>query len=164
MIEPRIRRKSATAEDLARRQESMESMTTTHNTEEDSRIIPPSALRYRPSQPSGNRYVIPLTDGTEIRVTERELEDLPEEYQTAAQLLSPRIAAPRQRRQPNPKRPVPSDTVYEMPPARTQNTDVPQKRRRRSRIHWLVPVGIGMLIMLIGWIALTALGAWWLSD
>src|SRR5579875_1612852 len=60
----------------------------TRNTSEDRSItgIPRSTLRHRPI---GNLYVIPLTDGTEMHVTERELDDVPAEYQYAARLIEP---------------------------------------------------------------------------
>ncbi|HLI87723.1 MAG TPA: VCBS repeat-containing protein [Ktedonobacteraceae bacterium] len=133
----------------------------TRNTSEDRSItgIPRSALRHRPV---GHLYVIPLTDGTEMHVTERELDDLPAEYQYAAHLLAPpQVPTQRQRRHPNPKRPTPSDTVYEMPPARTDPESYLPERRRLPRLHWFVWVGGALFLMLIGWMALSALGNWW---
>lgn len=114
--------------------------------------IPASQLRHRPI---GNLYEIPLTDGTVMRVTERELEDLPEEYQDAAQLVTPHLPSgtPTQRRQPHPKVPIQDDTVYEMPSARQSDTDVSKAYRKRRRIkHPLLYLGVGMLAMLALWV------------
>jgi hypothetical protein len=36
-----------------------------------------------------------------------------------------------------------------------------QQAKPRRRFHWLVWVGVAMLVMLAGWIALSALGNWW---
>jgi len=33
--------------------------------------------------------------------------------------------------------------------------------RRRVQIHWLVFVGVGLLLMIAGWMAFSSLGAWW---
>lgn len=33
--------------------------------------------------------------------------------------------------------------------------------KRKVRFHWLVFAGLAMIIMIIGWIALSALGSWW---
>jgi hypothetical protein len=33
--------------------------------------------------------------------------------------------------------------------------------RQRVRLHWLVFVGLAMFVMIIGWIAFSALGSWW---
>src|SRR5207248_5645254 len=57
---------------------------------QNGQVMPRSAIRYQP-QPlvSQKQYVIPLTNGRVMRVTERELADLPEEYQEAAQVVQP---------------------------------------------------------------------------
>ncbi len=34
-------------------------------------------------------------------------------------------------------------------------------QRNQKRLHWLFFVGLAMLIMIFGWIALSALGTWW---
>ncbi len=31
-------------------------------------------------------------------------------------------------------------------------------------MHWLVWVGLAMLIMIVGWVALSALGTWWTNE
>ena len=95
-----------------------------------------------------------------MRVTERELDDLPKQYQRVAQLITPQIAPPRQRRQPHPKRPTPSDTVYEMPPARETEAPPRSRLRRLPRFHWLVWVGGTVFVMVVGWMILSALGTW----
>jgi len=33
--------------------------------------------------------------------------------------------------------------------------------RRRAQVHWLVFVGVGLLLMIAGWMAFSSLGAWW---
>ena len=33
--------------------------------------------------------------------------------------------------------------------------------RRRVQVHWLVFVGVGLLLMIAGWMAFSSLGAWW---
>jgi hypothetical protein len=37
----------------------------------------------------------------------------------------------------------------------------PPGRRGRLRLHWSLWVGLGMLLMTLGWIALNSLGVWW---
>ena len=32
---------------------------------------------------------------------------------------------------------------------------------KKRRAHWMFSVGIGLLVMVIGWVALSALGSWW---
>jgi hypothetical protein len=47
----------------------------------------------------------------------------------------------------------------------TQTTDTQRFQRGRAksqrRFHWLAFVGIALLVMIFGWIALNALGTWW---
>jgi hypothetical protein len=38
---------------------------------------------------------------------------------------------------------------------------LPRRRGGWQRFHWLVLVGLGMFIMILGWVALSALGSWW---
>jgi hypothetical protein len=33
--------------------------------------------------------------------------------------------------------------------------------RERRRFHWLVLVGVALLVMIVGWLALSAAGSWW---
>ena len=142
-------------------------------TEEDDGILdekpyrlPNSSRRYdRLPIQREQAYEIPLTDGTVMHVMEQELLTMPQEYIDAAQLVTaqPRIAAPlpKQRRQPHPKQPAPSDggSIY-AGTAKAGDTNVP-RRRRLPRFHWLVWVGLAMFVMIFGWIALSALGNWW---
>src|SRR6266487_834509 len=124
---------------------------------------PRSVLRYRPIETT---YVIPFTDGTAMRVTEHELDTLPQNYQQAAQLLPPHRAAPRSQRQPQPLVPQHDDTVYELPPPGTaagETEEVPrQQRRRLPRLHGLFWLGVVILVMIAGWVAFTTVAHWWL--
>ena len=124
--------------------------------------VPASQLRHRPI---GNMYVIPLTDGTEMHVTERELDSLPDEYQVAAQLITPQLpsGAPKPRGQPTPKRSAPGDDrVIYAPPALKLDTDEPQLRRKRRGVkHPYLYLGVGMLAMLALWVALSSLITCW---
>jgi len=122
--------------------------------------LPNSSRRYAALPAQRQRtYEIPLSDGTVMHVTERELFHLPQEYRDAAQPLTPQpaIAAPKPRRQPDPKRPVQDDRVIEVGPARAA-TGV---SRPRPRLHWLAWGGGAMCIMMVGWLAIGALGTWW---
>jgi hypothetical protein len=48
------------------------------------------------------------------------------------------------------------------PPARVKpEPSLSPPRPRGGRLHWSVWVGAGMFIMILGWVALGALGAWW---
>ena len=159
-LEPRYRRASATAEELKerRREANGQGYTTTsttatrQTTAKDDRqvgVIGKSVIRHRPIYAE---FVIPMTDGSEMHVTERELSSMPKEYRQAAILVTP----------PPPKRqalPAPQ-------PQQPHTDDLPgQPRRRRFfRVHWLVWVGLSMIVMIIGWIALTALGNWWTNQ
>ena len=40
-------------------------------------------------------------------------------------------------------------------------TTAAPRRAWRARFHWLVFVGLAMLVMIIGWLAFTALSSWW---
>ena len=161
MIEPRYRRASATAEDLAARRSESQAPQTGEG--ESIGVTPRSAVRYRPL---GNMYAIALSDGTEMRVTEHELSTLPEEYQDAAELLSPPII-PKQRRQPHPKVPVQDDSVIPMPAARSSYPGSaatplrPQRRRRFPRFHWLFWVGLVLFLLVAGSILLNVVANWW---
>src|SRR5258706_4583733 len=113
--------------------------------------LPNSSRRYAALPAQRQRtYEVPLSDGTIMHVTERELSHLPQEYRDAAQPLAPHpaIAAPQPRRHPHPKRPVQDDRVIEMGPARTI---AGVARPRRRRLHWLAWLGGAMCIMMLGW-------------
>jgi len=114
---------------------------------------------------TARHYVIPLTNGRAMRVTEHELETLPQTYQNAAQLVTPQVAAPQPRRQPHPKLPVQDETVDNLPPVRTHpggNDAFPRQNRRRfPRFHWLFWVGLALCLLLAGAILLTIVATWW---
>ncbi len=40
-------------------------------------------------------------------------------------------------------------------------TQQPLRTRPKMKLHWLVFAGVGLLLMLAGWMALNDLGAWW---
>jgi hypothetical protein len=145
------RRRSAATDDRAVRQTQAGSQPTVTRTRRNADDEAHSAYPMRPMvrnfaraplTPPKREYVIPLTDGTEMRVTEHELSDLPKEYRQAAVLVTP----PPAKRQ-------------ALPEPRTDDLPEP-RRRRRFRFHWLFWVGIALFIMIFGWIALSALGTW----
>src|SRR5436305_5096706 len=84
-------------------------------------LQPLSTLRHRPLSKE-RIFVIPMNDGTDLRVTERELSELPLDWQPYAQP----VVTPKQ----SPAEP------------RTQTPTI-LKKRRRVKFHWLVFVGIG---------------------
>jgi hypothetical protein len=48
------------------------------------------------------------------------------------------------------------------PPKKTDEIPVVrQNQRRKSRFHWLFFVGLAFLVMLVGYVALSAFGNWW---
>ena len=55
------------------------------------------------------------------------------------------------------------------PQQQTRNTDdideeetqLPPRNTRRFQVHWLVFAGVGLLLMIVGWIAFNDLGVWW---
>jgi hypothetical protein len=97
-----------------------------------------------------------------MRVTAHELDTLPQNYQKAAQLITPQRAAPRQQRQPHSKVPVQDATVYELPPARTAAGDTEAiPRQNRRRLHALFWLGVALLVMIVGWVAFTTVAHFW---
>lgn len=170
-----IRRSSASAEELAERRRTAQRNSTTRasasrhqqTTADTGRgVTPRSALRWRPVS---REYDIPLVDGSVLHVTEQELWALPQEYQDAAQLVTPtlEIAPTRQRRTPHPKLPTKADQVIYAGPAGVvppRTDDFPQPRRTGIHFHWLFFVGLAMIIMLIGWILLTTVANWWATQ
>lgn len=42
-----------------------------------------------------------------------------------------------------------------------EREEVPPRYRRHVQVHWLVFAGVGLLLMIAGWIAFSSLGAWW---
>jgi hypothetical protein len=55
-----------------------------------------------------------------------------------------------------PARTTPRSAIRYRPMATTQQQAKPGKR-----VHWLVFVGLGVFIMILGWIVLTAINSWW---
>jgi hypothetical protein len=60
------------------------------------------------------------------------------------------------------------DTTYSQPPARITPRSAIRYRpttqlqaQPRKRLHWLVWVGVALFIMIVGWVALSAVGQWW---
>lgn len=105
--------------------------------------LPTSAIRYdRVSSPRPKQFVIPFADGTYMRMTERELDNLPPEYQKAAQLDIPRPLAPAAEKEPH------TEEAQRVKP------------RRSHHPHWLFIFGIGMLAMLALWVALSTAITW----
>ncbi len=53
--------------------------------------------------------------------------------------------------------------VWPPPVQLEREPSLPRLGRRggQQRFHWLVLVGLGMFIMILGWVALSALGSWW---
>lgn len=54
----------------------------------------------------------------------------------------------------------PPDVIYAQP-AYKYTDDVTGTPKRRRRVHWLVPIGLGMLVMLLLWQGGQTLSAWW---
>ncbi len=56
---------------------------------------------------------------------------------------------------------------YAEPPRRGRTTQrvyqpvQPTRRLQRTRFHWLVFVGIGLFMMIVGWVSFSALSSWW---
>lgn len=157
-MEPRYRRASATAEELEERRRTANgqgsTMTstatqrkTTAREDRQGGVIGKSSLHHRPLNAA---FVIPMTDGTEMHVTERELSTLPPAYKDAAVLVT--LAPPKRQALPEPQLRQP------------QIDDLPKQRRRFPRFHWLVWVGLSMFMMMMSWIAFTALGHWWTTQ
>jgi hypothetical protein len=58
----------------------------------------------------------------------------------------------------------PTSTIRHRPihPDRQLTTyQKPKQEQRQRRFHWLFFVGLALLIMILGWVALSALSAWW---
>lgn len=170
---PIPRRRSATPHAVALRQTpSRNALSSTHarrHTDDDPSRSPMKPLVRRLDQapltatspPPTRHYRIPLADGTQMHVTERQLADVPATYQNAAHLITSQGAVPRLRRPPSPNHPVQDETVDANPPTRGTTARSRQNRRRFPRFHWLLWAGLVLFSMMSGWIALTALGNWW---
>lgn len=148
------RRRSASPDEVAQRQMQTRSAlpTRTRHTEEDnvssSYPMKPMVRRFDraplTATSTTQHYAIPLTDGTDLHVTERQLADLPKAYKQAATLVTP---APPQRQA------VPAPQSQE-----PQTDDLPRHRRR---FHWLFWVGLAICLMIAGSILFTMVAAWW---
>ena len=59
------------------------------------------------------------------------------------------------------------DDTYTQVPARTvprsaiRYRPTQQQAQPKKRVHWLMLLGIAIFVMILGWIALTAIGNWW---
>jgi hypothetical protein len=102
-----------------------------------------------PLLPPPREYVIPLADGTSLRVTGRELGMLREEYQNAAQ-----VAPPTQ----------PTYAAYAMPIGRSYTREtgrLPARSRYRfPRFHPLFWVGIALALVITAWMTYPSLATW----
>ena len=148
------RRRSATPDTTSRQTQTGSQVVATRTKRKENESYNPYPMRpmvrnlsRAPLTTPKREYIIPLTDGTKMRVTERELEDLPEEYQEAAQL----ITSPPAKRQ-------------ALPAPEAQTDDLSELRKRRFRPHGLLWLGLAMLVMIFGWTALSALGTWWTNQ
>src|SRR5690349_7501693 len=108
MIEPRIRRARATPEERAARQAGSALPTRSRNTRDDEDLLedvpsrlPTSARRYHLPIPT-REYMIALTNGKTLYVTEQRLATMGRDYQAAAQEVAPGTIAQKQHRQPHP--------------------------------------------------------------
>lgn len=119
-------------------------------------------------------YMIPLNDGTAIYVTERKLATMGRDYKEAAQEVTPGTIAQKQKqkqkRQPqgNTNKATPPD-VIEVPPRQTQAQPASYYPTIGQRVRgWtgrrLVVLGIGLMIMIVGYILLNILGNWWTTT
>lgn len=55
---------------------------------------------------------------------------------------------------------IPARRTKEMPPRNAATVEKGERRRRRGNVHWLLLVGLGMLAMLVVWVAGSAVLAW----
>ena len=69
---------------------------------------------------------------------------------------------------PTRQRPISEDEEqdYPEPPKRARTSSIsraakPTRRLPQTRFHWLIFVGIGLFIMIIGWLSFSALSSWW---
>ena len=123
-------------------------------------------LDHLPLQAPKKEYMIPLTNGTALYVTEQELLTMGQDYIDAAQPL-------KQRRQPQPNmnRASPPDVIH-VPPARQHYTEEPQagyyptvgQRVRGWMARGLILLGIGLIIMIAGYIVLGIVSNWWTNT
>ena len=123
-------------------------------------------LDHLPLQAPKKEYMIPLTNGTALYVTEQELLTMGQDYIDAAQLLKAR-----RQPQPNVNRASPPD-VIRVPAAQQRYVEEPEadyyptagQRVRGWMARGLVLLGIGMIIMIAGYIVLNIVGNWWTNT
>jgi hypothetical protein len=119
-----------------------------------------------PLQAPKQEYMIPLTDGTALYVTEQELLTMGQDYIDAAQPLKAR-----RQPQPNANKALPPDVIH-VPPARQRYTEEPQaayaptigQRMSGWMGRGLILLGIGLIIMIAGYILLNIIGNWWTNT
>jgi len=60
---------------------------------------------------------------------------------------------------------VPKRRQSQLPPSAPTRDhiqdDEEQPAKQKRKVHWLVFLGLGMVVMLLGWYALSSLGTWW---
>jgi hypothetical protein len=107
--------------------------------------MPSSVRRYGPVQPAYPRSVVRFqyyNSAVPPRASRTQTQDYP-----------PPAPKPSPHSEPEPRT---------MRPAPERRTTTPQPRRRSGpRLHWLVYVGGAMLLMMIGWMALSEFANWW---
>jgi hypothetical protein len=55
----------------------------------------------------------------------------------------------------------PASPAQQYQPQRQQDIYEEQPVKQKRKVHWLVFLGLGMMVMLLGWFALSSLGTWW---
>src|SRR5216683_3155677 len=165
------RRSTATREDLEDRRSGSPLPTRTRNTADDDDIVedvpsrfPSSARRYNvPVVP--REYLIPLANGKALYVTEQKLATLGRDYQQAAREVLPGTTAQKQqqRRQPRPNqnKAQPPDVIYGQPAYQRdthEESEPPSypptlgEQVKALLARALVVLGIGLLIMMVGYV------------
>ena len=177
MIEPPIKRASATAEELAARRTGSG---VPRNTTADYEILderpyrlPNSSIRRNLPAPK-REYMIPLTDGTTLFVTEQKLATMGRDYKETAQEVEPGTIAQKQRRQPrpNPNRAEPIPDVMYGKVARQQDIQTqpaayfptPGERVNSFAKRALIVLCIGLFIMIVGYVVFSIVGTWWTTQ
>ncbi len=118
------------------------------------RLAPRSAYRYRPIAEAEDDLAalaaqmggVPMPDGVLIPQGDD------------AQWYLHRSPPPRRA-----SRPVPAQ-IPQRAASRMRETEAPPVRTARRRFHWLWWIGLGLLVMVAGEIALTAVGTWWQTQ
>lgn len=176
MIEPKVKRASATQEEIQARQSRGTDEHSTSYTEDDGgqdevqpERFPRSARRYRKPLPVRREYMIPLVDGRTLYVTEQKLATLGQDYQVAAREVAPGTIA-QKHRQPHPnanRAPATPDVLYGEPtPRNTQQPPVVSpptvgERIRGSGGKVVLVLGICFIVIVVGSVLFNLLGRWW---